>query len=293
MADTLKSDRWEIVNADCIEHMHEMPPASVDMSVFSPPFPALYAYTDSEADLGNIDDLTTESQLHFGFFFHALARVLKPGRVAVVHCTPIPRMKRVGGIGMHDFPGMLIRLGERAGLVYDYSWTIRKNPQSQALRTKSRELQFSGLEADRTRSRGAVPDYLLKFRAPGENAVPVDSRRQVGREDWIAWAEPAWMDIRETDTLNVRGTKGPDDIKHICPLQLEVIRRCILLYSNPGEVVFSPFTGIGSEGYVALREGRRFVGCELKGEYFREAARNLASVLTREQEQPNLFGAVG
>ncbi len=183
-------------------------------------------------------------------------------------------MKRTGEVGLHDFRGLNIRIGERAGLVYEYDWMVRKNPQSQAIRTKSRELQFSGLESDRAKTRGTLNDYLIKFRAPGENAVPIDTPDQVSRNNWIDWAEGAWSDIRETDTLNVAEGRGEKDTKHICPLQLEVIDRCVRLFSNPGELVFSPFAGIGSEGYTALRLGRRFYGCELKDEYHRAALLN-------------------
>jgi hypothetical protein len=270
------SQRWELFQGDCIPHMMEtMPAASVDLSVFSPPFPSLYAYTSEACDIGNSEDLRHEAKLHLGYFYAGLARVLKPGRVAVVHVMQIPRLKRSGEVGLHDFRGLNIRLGERAGLVYEYDWIVRKNPQAQAIRTKSRELQFSGLESDRAKSRGTRGDYLIKFRAPGENAVPVTSDGDVSRNDWIDWAECCWWDIKETDTLNVRNAKGDDDTKHICPLQLGVSRRIIKLYSNPDEVVFSPFAGIGSEGYEALRLGRRFYGCEIKDEYFREAERNL------------------
>lgn len=269
------NESWRIHEGDCITHMAELPDACVDMSVFSPPFPSLYAYTSEACDLGNSEDLKGEAKLHLSFFYRQLARIIKPGRVCVVHVMQIPRMKRSGGVGMFDYRGMNIRLAERAGLVFEYDWAVRKNPQSQAIRTRSRELQFSGLESDRAKSRGALPDYLLKFRAPGENQVPVDSPGEVSRNNWIAWAECAWMDIRETDTLNVSEGRGKDDTKHICPLQLEVIERLVKLYSNPDEIVFSPFTGIGSEGYVALSQGRRFYGCEIKPEYIEAAKRNM------------------
>jgi hypothetical protein len=215
---------------------------------------------------------------------------VKPGRVIVVHVAPIPRMKRAGEVGLFDFRGMNIRLGDRAGLVFEYDWAIRKNPQSQAIRTKSRELQFSGLEADRAKSRGCLPDYLLKFRTPGDNAVRIDSKGQVSRNDWINWAECCWMDIRETDTLNVKEGRGEDDTKHICPLQLGVIDRIVRLYSNPDEIVFSPFAGIGSEGYTAVKLDRRFYGCELKAEYYAAAIKNLQRAeRINEQENRTLF----
>lgn len=268
--------QYHIHHGDCIPHMmQDMPEQSVDFSVFSPPFPSLYAYSASEADIGNTDTMNDEAKLHLSFFFKALKRVIKPGRVIICHVAQIPRMKRCGGEGLFDFRGLCIRLGERAGLIFEYDWLIRKNPQSQAIRTRSRELQFAGLESDRAKQRGAIPDYLLKFRAPGENAVPINAKGQVSRNEWIDWAEAAWLDIKETDTLNAAEGRGEDDTRHICPLQLTVIRRCIKLYSNPGEIVFSPFTGIGSEGYEAIKAERRFYGCELKDEYIKAAWKNI------------------
>jgi len=279
--------QWAIHHGDCIPHMLEdMPENSVDMAVFSPPFPSLYAYTASEADVGNVDAMGGEAQVHLSFMFNGLARVLKPGRVAVVHVCQIPRFKRTGGVGLCDFRGINIRLGERAGLVYEYDWMVRKNPQAQAIRTRSRELQFAGLESDRAKQRGTLQDYLIKFRKPGDNETPIDAAGEVSRNDWIDWAEGCWSDIQETDTLNTAAAKSEDDTKHICPLQLEVIRRCVLLFSNPSEIVFSPFTGIGSEGFVSLggvspktkkrvENSRRFYGCELKPEYHAQAVKNL------------------
>lgn len=272
--------------------MAAMPAACVDFSVFSPPFPQLYSYTSSDADIGNSEDLKGDAKLHLSFFYRQLARIVKPGRAVVVHVAQIPRMKRAGGVGLFDFRGLNIRLGERAGLVFEYDWAVRKNPQSQAIRTKLRELQFAGLESDRAKQRGALPDYLLKFRAPGENAVKVDSKGDVTRNDWINWAECCWADIRETDTLNVSEGRGEEDTKHICPLQLGVIDRLVRLYTNPGELVFSPFTGIGSEGYTALKLGRRFYGCELKQEYFDAARRNCErAIAERAETQRGLFDA--
>ena len=203
-------------------------------------------------------------------------------------------MKRSGEVGLFDFRGLNIRLAERSGLVYEYDWSVRKNPQAQAIRTKSRELQFAGLESDRARQRGSLPDYLIKFRAPGENAVPVVGDGQVSRNDWIQWAECCWTDIRETDTLNVSEGRGEDDTKHICPLQLGVIDRLVRLYTNPGELVFSPFTGIGSEGFVSIKRGRRFYGCELKPEYHAAALRNLerATTLRESASTESLFTGV-
>ena len=303
MVDILSGADYEIHQGDCIPHMLDyMAESSVDMAVFSPPFPSLYAYTSSESDIGNVDGMSGEASVHLSFLFAGLARVLKPGRVAVVHVCQISRMKRSGGEGLCDFRGINIRLGERAGLVYEYDWSVRKNPQAQAIRTRSRELQFAGLESDRSKQRGTLQDYLIKFRKPGENQTPINAKGQVSRNDWIAWAEGCWDDISETDTLNTAAAKSDDDTRHICPLQLEVIRRCVLLYSNPGEIVFSPFTGIGSEGFMSVggtspktgkrvADPRRFYGCELKPEYYAQARKNIdRAIATRtEHEQSSLF----
>lgn len=284
------NNEYHVHLGDCIDHMATMPPESIDMSVFSPPFPALYAYTSESGDIGNSEDLKHEAKLHLSFFYRQLARIVKPGRVVMVHVMQIPRMKRTGGVGIFDFRGLNIKLGERAGLVFEYDWCVPKNPQAQAIRTKSRELQFAGLESDRAKQRGCLPDYLIKFRAPGENEVRIDSSDQVSRNEWIQWAEAAWYGIRETDTLNVREARSEEDVKHICPLQLEVIDRLVRLYTNPDEIVFSPFTGIGSEGYMALMNGRRFYGCELKPEYHATALKNLERAIeARASEQSNLF----
>jgi DNA modification methylase len=284
---------WDIHHGDCIPHMmRDMPESSVDFSVFSPPFPSIYAYTDSVSDIGNVDSMNIEAKIHLQFFAKALLRVLKPGRAAVIHVAQIPRMKRSGGVGLCDFRGVMIRIAERAGFTYEYDWMVRKNPQAQAIRTRSRELQFSGLENDRAGQRGTLQDYLIKFRKPGENAKKIEAKDQVSRNEWIEWAEGCWDNIQETDTLNTKSAKSEDDTKHICPLQLEVIRRCVLLFSDPGEIVFSPFTGIGSEGYVsiggrsektkkAIANPRRFYGCELKPEYYVQARKNLASVASQ------------
>lgn len=249
--------------------------------------------------------MSGEATVHLSFLFAGLMRVLKPGRAAIVHVCQIPRMKRSGGIGLCDFRGTNIRLGERAGLIYEYDWSVRKNPQAQAIRTRSRELQFAGLESDRSKQRGTLQDYLIKFRKPGENAVPINAKNQVSRNDWIKWAEGCWDDVQETDTLNTAAAKCEEDTKHICPLQLEVIRRCVLLYSNPGEIVFSPFTGIGSEGFMSLGgkspktgksipDQRRFYGCELKPEYHTQALKNLAQAVRQHEStsQRTLFAEV-
>ncbi len=301
MNDILNGNQWSVFHGDCVAHMDDLPPASFDMAVFSPPFPTLYAYTSEPEDVGNSEDLRNEAKLHLSFFYFRLRRMIKPGRVAIVHVAQIPRMKRSGEVGLHDFRGLNIRIAERAGLVFEYDWMVRKNPQSQAIRTKSRELQFSGLEADRAKTRGTLADYLLKFRVPGDNETPINTKGEVSRNDWIKWAESWWEDIIETDTLNVSEGRDTDDTKHICPLQLEVIRRMVLLFSNPDEIVFSPFAGIGSEGFMSLGgtspktrkrilNPRRFYGCELKDSYFSAAQKNLAKACEQSKtKEPVLF----
>lgn len=284
-----KDEEWKIVNEDCIEHMATLPENVFDFSVFSPPFPALYSYSNSESDIGNSEGLKREGKLHLSFFYRQLARVVKPGRAICVHVMQIPRLKRSGEVGLHDFRGLNIKLGERSGLIYEYDWAIRKNPQAQAIRTRSRELQFAGLEADRAKQRGTLLDYIIKFRVPGENAKAINAKGEVTRNQWIDWAEGCWNDIKETDTLNTKEAKSEDDVKHICPLQLSVIRRLVRLFSDPGELVFSPFTGIGSEGYESVKAGRRFYGTELKKEYFEAAKRNIDKAITIQSDELELF----
>ena len=292
---------YAIHHGDCIPFMAEMPEASVDLCVYSPPFPQVFAYGNSENDIGNSEDLAGEARLHFSYFFRALRRVIKPGRVMVCHCTQIHKSKRDGERGLFDFRGMLIRLAQRAGFIYEYDYLIRMDPQAQAIRTKKWEIKFQGLETDRAQSRGAMGDYLLKFLVPGRNAVPIDSDNQVSRNDWIKWAECCWDDIIQTDTLNIHEGRAEDDTRHICPFALEVCRRLILLYSNPGEIVFDPFTGIGSTGYMALGgaspktkkrifDQRRFIGCELKDEYFEAAKKNMERAMKDfKTQQKDLF----
>lgn len=291
MCDVMNGKQWHIHERDCIPHMAELPDACFDMSVFSPPFPSLYAYTSKPEDIGNSEDLKHEAKVHLSFFYRQFARLLKPGRVVVVHVAQIPRMKRSGGEGLFDFRGLNIRLGERAGLIFDGDIPVTKNPQSQAIRTKSRELQFVGLERDRAKSRCALPDYLLKFRAPGENTKPIREGGQVSRNQWIEWAEGVWTwhQVRETDTLNVKEGRGEKDTKHICPLQIGVIDRLVRLYSDPDEIVFSPFAGIGSEGFVALKLWRKFYGCEIKDEYIEAAKKNLRRAIDARKESECLL----
>ncbi len=286
----LLDQQWHIEESDCIEHMAEMPEASVDCSIYSPPFPSLFAYTDKMSDIGNCNDLRGDAKLHLGFFFKQMIRVLKPGRVMVVHCMQIPALARNQENSTFDFRGLLIRLAQRAGFVFDTDWPVTKNPQAQAIRTHSHKLLFVTLERDRSVSAPALQDYLIKFRAPGENQTPINSK-EITRNEWIDWAEGVWdwQTIRETDTLNTAEGKDEDDTKHICPLQLGVIHRLVKLYTNPNEIVFSPFAGIGSEGYESIKLGRRFYGCELKSKYAQTARRNLQRAVDTVHKQFSLF----
>ena len=184
---------------------------------------------------------------------------------------------RDGFIGVRDFPGEVIRAYEAEGWQFIGRAFVQKNPQAQAIRVKSKALLFVQLRKDSADSRPALIDQVLLFKAPGENAVPVTpvANGEIDNETWIEWAHGIWVGIRETDTLQVAEGRGADDEKHVCPLQLGTIDRCIKLYSNPGETVLSPFMGIGSEGYQAVKLGRKFIGCELKESYFALAVRNL------------------
>jgi len=277
--------RYKLIHGDCIEHMPTMKENSIDFSVFSPPFPLLFAYNPSLRDLGNSENLVNgEAKLHFSFFFNQLVRVIKPGRIAIVHCMNIPYLKRTGKEGIFDFRGLLIRIAQRAGFIYEYDWAITKNPQSQAIRTHTHQLQFSSLEKDQSRVRGALSDYLIKLKKPGENKVPVKNDGTVSRDDWISWAEGTWdwKTIKETATLNTKEAKSEEDTRHICPMQLQVIDRLVKLYTNPRDLVFSPFAGIGSEGYVSLGLKRRFYGVELKSEYFEKMKQNLDKLKNQE-----------
>lgn len=285
-----KNERWRIHHGDCIEHMATMPRQSVDFAIFSPPFPALFAYTDEACDIGNSESFAGDARLHLMWFVRGLLPVIKPGRVVIVHVQNISAIKRTGQASTTDLRGIMIRLAKRAGFIYERDWVITKNPQAQSIRTRSRMLMFSCLESDRAQSAPAQNDCLIKLRAPGENEIPI-IEDPISRNHWIEWAEGAWdwRTIKETDTLNTKAAKSEDDTRHICPLQLSVINRCIRLYTQPDEIVFSPFTGIGSEGYESIRLGRRFYGCEIKDEYFQQAKKNIRSAKQETEVALSLF----
>jgi DNA modification methylase len=271
--DDAQAEGWRLMLGDSCERLAEVDDRSVDLSVFSPPFASLYTYSPSPRDLGN-SQTTAEFFEHFGFVIQELLRVTRPGRLACVHVQQIATTKGVHGVvGLTDFRGEVISAFRAAGWIFHGEVTIDKDPQAQAIRTKAQALMFQTLNRDSSSSRPALADYLLQFRVPGENAVPI--KPDCDNETWIEWARPVWYSIRETDTLNTAAAREAADERHICPLQLPLIERCIRLWSNRGETVLSPFAGIGSEGYVALQHDRRFVGIELKPSYWKTAVGNL------------------
>jgi len=271
--DVATGDGWRLHLADACELLPRLDDDSIDMSVFSPPFASLFTYSASPRDLGNSRDME-EFLKHYAFITGELARVMRPGRIVAVHAADYPTTKAHHGVtGLKDLPGALIAAHVAAGFVYHGRVMIDKNPQAQAQRTKAQALLFVQKNRDSVMTRPAIGDSLLIFRAPGENQVPI--KTDVTNEEWIAWARPVWLDIRETNTLNERVAREDADERHICPLQLEFIERCIRLWSNRGETVLSPFAGIGSEGYVAVGAGRRFIGTELKASYWHTAVDNL------------------
>jgi DNA modification methylase len=271
-----QGNSWAIYLADCIEIMNGLPEGIIDLAVFSPPFSDLFVYSDSERDMGNCGS-HDEFMEHYAYFTNALYRVLKPGRVACVHCSDLPaRKSKDGFIGLHDFGGDLIRAHQDAGWVYHARCTIWKDPVIEMQRTKALGLLYKQLKKDSSRSRVGMPDYMLFFRKDQENPDPIThDPEDLPVSMWQELASPVWMQVNQTKVLNGRQAKGQQDERHICPLQLDVIERCITLYSNPGDLVLDPFNGIGSTGYQAVKMGRKYIGIELKPEYAKQAARFL------------------
>lgn len=299
------ADQYALYNGDSCEVLKAMPDASIDFSIFSPPFADLYCYSDSPADLGNCHNYG-EFFDHFGFVIRELARTIKPGRLCAVHCIDIPAMKeRDGYIGLKDFPGDIVRAFQNAGMIYHSRHVIWKDPLIEATRTKALGLMHRQLVKDSAMSRAGLPDYLLAFRVKGDNAVPVTHEygltRYCGRNDpggqgvkrshniWRAYASPVWMDVRQTRTLDAKQARGADDEKHLCPLQCDVIERACVLWSNPGDTVLTPFMGIGSEVYGAVEVGRRGIGIELKPSYYQQAVKNMRACVLATASESELF----
>lgn len=286
--DQASGEGWTAYHADCVEAVQGLPDASVGLTVYSPPFASLYTYSASDRDMGNVKT-HEEFHQHYGFLLGELLRVTKPGRCMSVHCMVLPTSKtRDGVIGLTDFPGRIVSACEAAGWIFHSKVTIWKDPVTAMQRTKALGLLWKQLLKDSCMSRMGIPDEVLTFRKPGENPERVCHRAEDFPVDrWQKWASPVWDDIDPSDTLQYMSAREEDDERHICPLQLDVTRRCVRLWSNPGDVVLSPFMGIGSEGHVALECGRKFVGIELKKSYFDQAVKNLGAA----NRQGSLFGA--
>lgn len=274
--DDENGESWHLMMGDCVERIKEIDDDSIGYVIFSPPFASLYTYSNSERDMGNCksDD---EFADHFKYIVHELYRVVMPGRLVSFHCMNLPTTKeRDGYIGIRDFRGDLIRMFQDEGFIYHSEVTIWKDPVTAMQRTKALGLLNKQKNKDSCMSRQGIPDYLVTMRKPGENTEPVShDNDHFPISVWQRYASPVWMDVNPSRTLQYKTAKENEDERHICPLQLDVIERGVDLWSKPGDVVLSPFAGIGSEGYVAVSKGRRFVGIELKPSYFQCAVKNL------------------
>ncbi len=300
ITDDARGEHFHLMLGDSCERLAEIPDDSVGLSVCSPPFDSLYTYSPSVRDLGNSGS-RVEFLDHYRFIVEHQLRVTKPGRNAAIHVQQIATKKAVDGhVGLTDFRGDVIRLFQSVGWIFYGEVTVWKDPQAQSIRTKSFALAFQTKNRDSAHTRPALADYLLLFKKPGDNAIPIRheaTEGEVTNDDWIEWASPIWQDhheggwlteegnlcpvwhgIRESDTLNVREGREHADERHIAPLQLKFIERCIRLWSNPGETVLTPFAGIGSEVYTAIKLGRFGVGCELKPSYWQAAVSNCRNI---------------
>lgn len=279
---------WTAYHGDCVDVVSQLPDECIDFSVYSPPFGSLFVYSESAADMGNssTDDEFAE---HYAYLVREKFRLTKPGRLTAVHCSDLPMTKwKDGAVGIKDFSGDIIRIHQAAGWIFHSRRTIWKCPVVEMTRTKHVGLLYKQLVKDSSKSRGGMPDYLLTFIKPGENASPIaHDPAQFPVEQWQEWASPVWMSVNQTNVLNVKAGRDPNDEKHLCPLQLDVIDRALIMWSNPGDTVLSPFMGIGSEGYCSLKANRRFIGTELKESYFRQATQYLSGA----DAQQDMFAA--
>lgn len=291
----MQTPTFRAIHGDCVEEVAKLPTDSIDFSIFSPPFAELYVYSDDIRDMGNCQDYE-EFFVHFQFLVKELARVVKSGRLVAVHCMDLPAMKgKDGYIGLKDFSGMLIQSFQKEGFIYHDRITIWKSPVVEVTRTKSIGLLHKTILKDSSMSRTGIPDYILVFRNAGDNLVPITHQVTDEKQEnylpvslWQKYAEPVWYDINYSDTLQYTSARDEKDEKHICPLQLETIRRCLHLWSNEGETVLSPFGGIGSEGHESLRLKRNFIGIELKTSYYNQMQRNLQRMID-DLNQTTLF----
>lgn len=314
--DQVITDKYALYNADTVEVCASLPSDSVDFTIYSPPFSSLYTYSNSDRDMGNSSS-DEEFFEQFGFLVKDLYRTLKPGRLMAVHCMNLPTSKQNDGfIGIKDFRGDLIRAFQDAGFIYHSEVCIWKDPVVAMQRTKALGLLHKTIKKDSSMSRQGIPDYVVVMRKPGDNENPIsgefthyvgdsppagfsgyqydDGRwyfvpgdQNTSIDVWQKYASPVWDDINQTNTLNFREGRDSDDERHICPLQLDVIERCMQLWTKKGDVVLTPFLGIGSEAYVAVQMGRKAIGVELKESYFALATRNMSLA---EKSQYDLFG---
>ena len=307
--DVEQGQNWTAYLGDSVETVDKIESDSVGMIVYSPPFPGMYVYTNTPRDMGNVTNMQ-EMIEHYKFLIakDKMLRILQPGRSCLVHLTQGISFKGVDGVaGIKDFRGSVIQAHQEAGWIYYGEVVIDKDPQIKAIRTKDRGLLFKTLSTDSSHMRMALPDYILQFKKPGDNATPIKAGARdnkgagwITNDEWIEWAAPVWYrksdyypgGIRETDVLNVSIARENEDERHLCPLQLGVIERCVKLWSNPGDIIYSPFMGIGSEGYKSIMLGRRFIGCELKRAYFDVAVRNLREA-ENLKDQPTLIAGMG
>jgi len=298
--DQYQTDRYAIYNGDTCEVITAIPSDSIGLSVYSPPFSSLYTYSNSDRDLGNSKN-DEEFFTHFEFIVKELYRILMPGRIMAVHCMNLPTSKeRDGYIGIKDFRGDLIRLFQSVGFIYHSETCIWKNPVTAMQRTKALGLLHKQIKKDACMNRMGIPDYVVFMRKPGENpervsntneTFPVDLWQDYASPIWDEYNSPVWWDINQSNTLN-RMFSDEESERHICPLQLDVIERCVKMYSKEGDTVFTPFMGIGSEVYQAVKMGRKGIGIELKREYFLQAKKNMQT-LDDADKQITLFDYIG
>lgn len=281
------ANRYALYHGDSVEITKDIPDNSIHYTIFSPPFSQLYVYSNSDRDMGNCKG-DEEFYNHFKYLAKELYRITMPGRLLSFHCMDLPLMKsRDGVIGLKDFPALMLKIFQDCGFIYHSKVTIWKNPVTEMQRTKALGLLHKQIKKDSSMSRQGLPDYVITVRKPGENPERVEHTNEsfpVGV--WQNYASPVWMDIRQSDTLQRKSARADQDEKHICPLQLEVIQRCIELWTNPNDIVFDPFGGIGSTPYVAVKMGRRGIASELKDSYFEQMKKNVELVA---DEEPSLF----
>lgn len=283
--DQAVANRYALYHGDSVEITKEIPDNSIHYTIFSPPFSQLYVYSNSDRDMGNCKG-DEEFYNHFKYLAKELYRITMPGRLLSFHCMDLPLMKsRDGVIGLKDFPALMLKIFQDCGFIYHSKVTIWKNPVTEMQRTKALGLLHKQIKKDSSMSRQGLPDYVITVRKPGDNLERVGHTNESFPVNvWQNYASPVWMDIRQSDTLQRKSARSEQDEKHICPLQLEVIQRCIELWTNPNDIVFDPFGGIGSTPYVALKLGRRGIASELKDSYFEQLKKNVESVAAEEPE---------